>query len=251
MNWTLGIMGAMAGLIWGSFSSVLIPRWHAQESGIVMGRSHCDACKKPLGATELIPLFSFLFQKGLCKHCKCPIPRWIPIMELISALTLGWISAWHGVTDWEWARAMITGMLLLSISLSDILYQEVHDALPLSGLLILIILQFLDNKLPTALAGALVGASFFGVQWLISKGKGVGTGDVGIGLIMGLFLRWPVIIGALLIAYVSASSFAIIQMARNKATLKSRIPLGPFLALGTMIAWGLHAEILRWIHPSI
>ncbi len=251
MNWTLGIMGALMGLVWGSFSSVLIPRWHAQEKGIVMGRSHCDSCKHTLSAVELIPVLSFLIQKGLCKHCKHPIPHWIPVMELISALTLGWISAWHGVTDWEWARAMITGMLLLSISLSDILYQEVHDALPISGFVILIILQFIDGKIEAALAGALIGAGFFGLQWLISKGRGVGSGDVGIGLVMGLFLRWPVILGALLIAYVSASCFALLQMARKKATLKSRIPLGPFLAIGTMIAWGLHAEILRWIQPSI
>lgn len=51
------------GVIFGSFSSVLIARWKTGESGIWTGRSHCPKCQNILGSKELIPIFSYLFQK--------------------------------------------------------------------------------------------------------------------------------------------------------------------------------------------
>lgn len=74
------------GLLFGSFSSVLISRWKNKENGILMGRSACPHCKNTLGASELIPLFSFIFQGGKCKHCKTKIPWRYPILELSMGL---------------------------------------------------------------------------------------------------------------------------------------------------------------------
>lgn len=251
MNGTLGAIGFGIGLFWGSFNTVLVPRLHSGKKGIIAGRSECDHCHRTLTAFELIPVLSFCLQKGSCASCRKPIARWIPLFEMTSAVSLMTISIWHGVPDLEWARALWAGMIFLSITLSDLLYFEVHDSITLSGIAGLLLLHMIDGTWPKALAGLGVATLFFGVQWWMTRGKGIGSGDIGIGMIMGLFLRWPIIVGGLLIAYVSASSFALVQMALGKAHLKSRIPLGPFLAIGTMIAWGLHAEILRWINPSI
>ena len=77
------VLTFVAGAFVGSFLNVVSDRLQSGES-IFFGRSHCDKCKSPLSASELIPVFSFLFQKGKCRHCGNALSFYYPLSELLT-----------------------------------------------------------------------------------------------------------------------------------------------------------------------
>lgn len=88
MFFVYGFVIIVLGLMFGSFGSVLLSRLeekHDRETikSILIGRSKCPKCKKTLQAKELIPLVSYLRQKGKCSHCKTNISKEYPILELV------------------------------------------------------------------------------------------------------------------------------------------------------------------------
>jgi prepilin signal peptidase PulO-like enzyme (type II secretory pathway) len=236
----------VAGLILGSFLSVLISRLHSNEKGILMGRSQCPQCKEKLSALDLIPLFSFLVLKGKCRHCKKKIPNFYWILEISSACLL------FGLTlvepNWTtWLSLIPIAGVLLFIFFYDFLYQEVHDFVLIPGILYAAGWSFLFSDWKTAFLGAALGLAFFGIQYLASKGKWLGSGDILIGMFMGFVLGWELMIPALMISYILGSVIGLILIWKNKATKNTAIALGPFLVMGTGIAYLYGKPILNWI----
>ncbi|MBU4000256.1 prepilin peptidase [Patescibacteria group bacterium] len=95
------------------------------------------------------------------------------------------------------------------------------------------------------IAAILTGAFFLSIV-LITKGAGMGGGDVKIAFLMGLILGWPKVLAALFLAFTAGAIYGIILILMRKKTLKSKVPFGPFLVAGTLVAlfWG--GEIMRW-----
>src|SRR3546814_3454780 len=95
-------LAALVGLILGSFIATLVLRGPAGRS--VLGRSQCDACGRPLGVPDLIPLLSALAARGRCRTCDAPIDRFHSRVEagsaLIGALALALMP---GTAGWLWA----------------------------------------------------------------------------------------------------------------------------------------------------
>ncbi len=84
-----GICTAIFGLIFGSFLNCTAMRIVRGED-FVKGRSHCMSCGHELGAADLIPLFSYLFNRGRCRHCGAKVSARYPITELtFMLLSLG------------------------------------------------------------------------------------------------------------------------------------------------------------------
>ncbi len=83
------LFASLLGLCVGSFLNVLSPRLHEEQEGILLGRSHCPHCKVILRPIELIPIVSYLFQKGSCRSCKSSISAWYPLVEFTGALSFG------------------------------------------------------------------------------------------------------------------------------------------------------------------
>lgn len=71
------------GLIFGSFATVLIERWHSGKWGIMIGRSECPHCQHILGWRDLFPLISYLWSRGKCSYCGISIPAFYPIAEIL------------------------------------------------------------------------------------------------------------------------------------------------------------------------
>ena len=109
------------GLLFGSFSSVLISRWKNKENGILMGRSACPHCKNTLWASELIPLFSFILQGGKCKHCKTRIPWRYPILELSMGLVFVFMS-YAGIEIFHVALPSVALFFLIFLGFITIVY---------------------------------------------------------------------------------------------------------------------------------
>ncbi|MFA6024533.1 MAG: prepilin peptidase [Candidatus Gracilibacteria bacterium] len=222
---------------------MLIPRLHKGETGIVKGRSHCPNCKTVLRPQDLVPLLSFLALRGRCKSCKKPISWWYPLTELSSGLLLALL--YFQVQNWELFAFLVPNFfVLLFIFFYDLRYKEIHDAIMLPAILYAFVANFWIGDIQSAAFGGAIGIGFFGLQYLISRGRWLGSGDIRIGAFMGFMLGWPFTPLAIFMAYILGSTVGIFLLLSKKANGKTAVPLGPFLAAGTVLAFFLGDPIL-------
>ncbi len=99
---------------------------------------------------------------------------------------------------------------------------------------------------PHAIFSALGAAGFFLALYLASRGRWIGFGDVKFGIFMGLFLGFPFIVVAFFFSYLIGAAIGGILLLRHVKALQSEIPFGPFLALGTFIAYFYGSNIIQW-----
>ncbi len=240
------------GLAFGSFLSMLIPRIYKKESGIVFGRSRCIICKKTLQPRDLIPVLSYLLNKGKCRFCDSKVSKVYPVIELTTGLLFSAtymafpFSTVYGVPLTVFYLVM--ALVLIFTFFYDFSYMEISDIvlLPAIGIALLGTMFKQTPTITSALIGMGIGIGFFLIQILISKGKWVGGGDIRIGAFMGALLGWQMTLVALISSYVIGSICSITLIAKGGKKIGSKIPLGPFLVTGTFLAlfWG--DEILRW-----
>lgn len=136
-------------LCFGSFSTVLVSRWHSGKGWIATGRSECPHCKHTLTWKELFPVFSWIYQKGRCKNCTKDIPSFYPASELLMWILFAWswwisLSFWYIFTDSMWWLflfwAFVTGVYIIY----DISYMEIPDQIIVPGILITLIAIFVS-----------------------------------------------------------------------------------------------------------
>ena len=94
--------------------------------------------------------------------------------------------------------------------------------------------------------GAIVGGGFFLIQYMVSRGRWVGGGDIRMGVFMGVVLGWPNILFGLLLSYVIGAVFGVWLLVHKKKQLTSSVPFGTFLAIGTMVALYYGDTVVRW-----
>lgn len=120
----------------------------------------------------------------------------------------------------------------------DLHYMEVADEILLPAIVIGLIATIgypFTPHIIDSLLGAGIGISFFGVQYLVSKGKWIGLGDLRIGAFMGVILGWQLVLVALFISYFVGSIISIGIIIHKKKAFGVRVPLAPFLVTGTII----------------
>ena len=238
------------GLSLGSFLNSWI--WRTRENiRIVNGRSMCPHCRRQLTWYENIPVLSYLFLLGKCRTCKKPIPKHFTFMEIGAALIfvlVAWINLNSpAVVPAHFLRDITFVALLIVIFIYDYLYQEILPEViwvgALAGLFFNIYLGF---SLVSMLVGLLIAGGFFFLQYVISKGKWIGGGDVRMGVMMGIWLGWPGVLAALFLAYVVGAICGLMLLLLKKKQLTSAVPFGTYLALGTFVVmlWG--NQIIGW-----
>lgn len=126
------IFTLILGLLFGSLSTVLVDRWHSGKWGILMGRSECPKCQHLLWASELIPLFSYIFQRWKCKHCSTHIPFFYPLAEILMALiftllSYGYIKDGGTLFSPTHILMLIAGFVTWVYILYDLRYMEIPD----------------------------------------------------------------------------------------------------------------------------
>ncbi|MBF0126612.1 MAG: prepilin peptidase [Magnetococcales bacterium] len=243
MSWDLLALLFILGLVWGSFLNVCIHRLPLEES-IVFPGSHCPSCQQAIAWHDNIPLLSWLWLKGRCRHCRESISAVYPIVELATGiLTLS--TLWHfGLTPTGFAL-LVLGYALVTLTVIDFFHYILPDRITLPGVVIGLILAAMPWFAPplASLESALWGAGAGGgglwlFGWLFMKitGKdGLGLGDVKLTAMLGAWLGWQalpfVIFFSALIGAVVGITWILIS-GRDR-TLP--IPFGPYLCLG---AWG-------------
>ena len=228
----------LIGLICGSFLNVVAVR-RINEESFIHGRSKCPGCRTTISWYDNIPLLSFIFLKGHCRHCNQQISLQYPFIELFSAiLTIALYD--HQPNLPLFICLLIIGYLLIIISSIDWLSKNIYiDHLALLLVAVTIFLT-LSNRLSVEI---LFGAAIFGGFFLllriigsyIYKREAVGMGDIQIGVILGMPLIWQDIVLALYITFISAS-FVGLYLLYQKQEKDRELPLIPFITLGFMIA---------------
>ena len=87
--WQFIAFAAVFGAMWGSFANVVIVRWPLEMS-VVRPASHCISCKTPIRFYDNIPVLSYLFLKGKCRHCRASFsPRYMVVELALALLAVG------------------------------------------------------------------------------------------------------------------------------------------------------------------
>lgn len=227
------------GLLWGSFGNVVIHRLPLKES-VVLPRSRCPKCGKPIAWYDNLPVLSWLFLGGRCRACKARISARYPFVELLTGLTFAAIYARYGYS-WLTLEYLIFAWGLIVVSFIDIDHMILPDVFTLSGIVIGLIGAALnpERSFYSALAGMLMGGGFL---WLIAylyllfrKEEGMGGGDIKLLAWIGAVLGWTSVPFVILGSSVVGSIVGLALAARSKAGLKSVIPFGPYLALAALL----------------
>lgn len=226
------------GLVFGSFSNVLIDRQGSGES-VLWGRSHCDHCKKTLRWYELIPVLSFIVQLGKCRRCHRHLSLQYPLIELVTAGGYVWLYATvpFGLAYIAAAAIYSTSIVML---VADYKYRIIPDEMvviaSVSSIVYIFVTQQHSYDIVRHIASAIGAATFFYTLWFGTKGKGMGFGDVKLSAMLGLLLGFPGIVFALYTAFLTGAVVGVILILIRNKTLKSRIAFGPFLLLGLLVA---------------
>ncbi|MFO7595804.1 MAG: A24 family peptidase [Desulfocurvibacter africanus] len=248
------VLATLLGLILGSFYNVCIARYESGLS-ILRPRSHCPLCGRMLGPLELVPVLSWLWQRGRCKGCAERISLKYPLVELLSGLWALLLAIQFG-PGWEWLGHMVLGGMLLVASGIDLDNFILPDRLTLSGFPLALGFAALrpDLALSDAAWGAVAGAGAFKliqVGYKFLRGvDGLGTGDVKLMLLIGAWLGWQLVPMAVLVGSVAALPVGILYALRSKRTGQPAIvPYGPFLSLGAMACVLYGGELLTLLTP--
>lgn len=222
------------GLIFGSFANSAIFRLDSSES-LFSGRSKCLSCQKKLNWLELIPVISFIIQKGRCRKCKVKLSYQYPLVEFGAGLLFlsVWLNLWTsdihnlvlGISFWY---------LLFIASIYDLKHQILPDIFIYSGAVIAMLANY---NHPASMLSGFFAFLFFGFIWFFSKGKAIGFGDAKMAGGLGLFLGFPKIISGLVFSFWIGAFYGLVLIILKKANLKTAIPFGPYLFLGSFISW--------------
>ena len=231
------------GTIIGSFLNVVIDRLPA---GLPLtGRSHCDFCQKELIPEELVPILSFIWQRGRCQSCNSRLSWQYPLVELTTGLLFVLALFRFQPNPFFLSPALLFSFFLLSslltLAIIDLKTSLLPDQITLPTIAIAIIFLFLTPQaIVTSLITALGSAFFFWLIIFITQGRGMGEGDIRLGFLMGLILGWPKTLIALYLAFFLGATVALALIAGRKKRFGQEIPFGPFLILATllMVFWG-------------
>jgi len=222
----------LIGLVFGSFISAIT--WRIPRGIKILdlkARSICPRCKNEIKWYDNIPLLSFLILGGRCRSCKKKISARYPLIELSTAL--GFVAISYLATGLDGLYSiliyLILFVILFSIFVIDFEHQIIPDDLVYLGITFVIISN-LKSPVGSLLAG-LTSASILLLIHLITKGKGMGLGDVKFAVLGGMIVGLKLSLIWLFLAFLTGAVIGIILIIGKKADLKSKIAFGPFLVI--------------------
>ena len=265
---------AFVGLCVGSFLNVVVHRlpkmmeaqWRAECAelngtpvaerptyNLVVPASACPSCAAPIRAWQNIPVVSWLALGGKCAACKAPISARYPAVEALTGL-LSLAVAWKFGFSVATLVALFFTWALVALTFIDLDTQLLPDdiTLPLlwAGLLVNSVGVFVDLR--SAAYGAMAGyLLLWSVYWafrLIAKKEGMGYGDFKLLAAICAWFGWQVLPLVVLVSALSGTIIGSIALLATRRGSDTRIPFGPYLAVGGLVAlfYG-HEAVVRWL----
>lgn len=241
------------GSIVGSFLNVCIYRIPRKLS-IIIPSSRCPSCNTWIKPWDNIPILSYFFLKGKCRVCKSKISLIYPLVEFLNA-------AMYVFILWRFGFALHTLLYfvfcstLIVISFIDLEFQIIPDKITLPGIPVGIIMgsfllpdPFMRYTIlgwQASLIGFVVGGGLFYALALVSRG-GMGGGDIKMMAMVGALMGWKAVLLISFIGSFIGGIVGIFLMVFKGKGRKTKIPFGPFLALGSLITLFYGEEIFYW-----
>ena len=232
---------ALAGLVFGSFLTVLVHRVPRGES-IVFPGSACPRCGTPIGPMDNIPVISYLALRGRCRHCGARISAQYPLTEaMTAALFVGAALALHSI----WQAVLIAPFLgiLLACALIDARHRIIPNRIVYSSLAVFAVavaLLSLFGARVSLFTGVLGFLAFGGGLLIVAilAPHGMGMGDVKLAALMGLVLGalgWRYVGVSVVVAVLAGGIGAVVTLLAG-GSRKDAIPFGPYLASGGILS---------------
>jgi len=239
----LYILVFVIGIFYGSFLNFISDNI-GNLKRILVGRSRCDSCLQTLRFLDLIPLFSYTLNQGKCKFCKNEVSWYYPFSEFVTGIFLVGILHYILLNNFsitEFIFLLINFSILLVIFFYDLKHYEIPFRLVVFGSIFSLIFRAfvlgtlnLDNLFFEVLTWLGIFVFFYLIIFL-SKG-GMGGGDLKLAVYLGIFLGFPTVLYALYYSFILGGIFAFFLLMLKKKDLKAKIPFGPFLVIGSLIA---------------
>ena len=225
------------GIIIGSFLNVCIYRIPKKEN-IAISRSHCMNCGYQLKWYDLIPLFSYLFLGGKCRKCHEKISIQYPLIEALNGCLYLLVFTRYGMSVDSLLYCLLFSALL-TLSVIDFRTYEIPIGINIFILLLGIIHMIVDySNWMNYVIGFLAVSVFLYIIYLVTKGRGIGGGDVKLMATCGLLIGWKLIILGFLLGCIIGSICHLIRLKVSNA--EQVLAMGPYLSIGVAIAvlWG-------------
>ncbi len=216
-------------------------------------RSACPQCKAPISALQNVPVVSWLVLRAKCANCKAPISARYPLVEVLGG-ALAVLAAWRFGYSAALAFALVYMWVMLALTFIDLDTQLLPDDLTLpllwAGLIANAFGVFTD--LNSAVLGAAGGYMvLWSVYWafrLITRKEGMGFGDFKLLAAIGAWTGWQVLPVAIIISAGLGAVVGSLLLWLAKKGSDTRIPFGPYLALGGIasLLWGREA-VSAWV----
>jgi leader peptidase (prepilin peptidase) / N-methyltransferase len=240
------MLAAVLGAVFGSFLNVVAYRLPRGES-LSRPRSRCPGCLTPVRAYDNVPVLSWLLLRGRCRACREPISARYPLVEAGTGALCALVVLAKG-PDEDALLGLALVLLRVPVALIDLDHQIIPNKLMILGAALapaLVMLTAPDDIVEHLIAGAAGGMFFF--LAVLAYPRGMGMGDVKLAAVLGLFLGRAV--GpAIFIALVTGTLVGALIMARKgvQEGRKTKVPFGPFLALGGVVALFAGDTMVDW-----
>jgi leader peptidase (prepilin peptidase)/N-methyltransferase len=239
----VAIVAGLAGLVIGSFLNVVIWRVPRHES-IVSPPSHCPGCDVPISPRDNVPVVSWLALRGRCRNCRNRISPRYPLVELATGVLFALMVVRFGLA-WDLPAYLYLAAIAVALALIDIDVHRLPNAIVLPSYpvvaALLLLPAIVDGRWDDYLRAALGGLILFAFYFLLAViyPAGMGFGDVKLAGVLGAYLGWlgwgPFGAGAFF-GFLLGGVLGALLMALGRAGRKSKIPFGPFMLAGALIA---------------
>ncbi len=240
----------MLGSAIGSFLNVCIARLPENLSVVTPG-SHCLACNSPIKIYDNIPILSFIILKGRCRSCKTSYSVRYLAVELITGIAVSAFFLIYGFNA-EFLKISLFFFLLLVTGFIDYETGYIPTAVIITGSFAGIFLNIIFPVYPYLnwIGAAAAGALFL---WLMNyagkllyKQDGMGSGDVILAVMMGIYLGAENLVVGFSVAFVLTAAAGIFIRIKKGSIKGKTVPFGPFLAAGSITAALFGKIIINW-----
>lgn len=231
------------GIVIGSFLNVCIYRL-PQKENIAKVRSHCMNCGYQLRWYDLVPVFSYLCLRGRCRKCKEKISIQYPVIEALNGVLYCIIFAEYGFSIETLLYALLFSALI-TLSVIDFRTYEIPLGINIFILALGLVRVVTDytNWLGYAI-GLFCVSGFLYLIYLVTKGRGIGGGDIKLMAVCGLLLGWKLVILSFVLGCIIGS---VIHLIRMKVSGEGHVlAMGPYLAVGVMISTLYGERLIQW-----
>lgn len=236
MNCLYTIICFTFGIVLGSFYNVVGYRL-PQGKSLVKPRSECPKCHKKLKWYELIPVISFLIQRGKCNNCKCKISLFYPIIEITTGILFALDFYLFGFS-YKFIILLIVISLFNIVLVSDINFLIIPDEVTIVATILVIITNLSFLELEKTIYMFFSGCLLFVIMYIVMilgnilfKKESLGGADIKLMILVGMILTPIDGIFCIFISSVLALPISIFLLLKNKNNI---IPYGPFI-LGALL----------------